>query len=397
MEAGFLRRRLKKRAGLPGGFAFFYLLLLLNSGCLERHYQYKMNLDGSCDFTYQARGDSADIYDPVGSYPEAPFFKIKTWSETDTAGKVTQVLEANASYTADSIPATLGLREVPWTSILLQHPARFNRKAFFFFNTYKFALTFQGRDRNGIEGDRWKYIPEECRALENGEDSLLSQAERAVLEEKYAAGMLLWNVERYKLRFQEIIQRAMQLHSKTKVSQAWVDSAMTELDTLLDALFHSVQMQATRGLDKINLEWWDALEPQANRILTQNLNIMGDSALAAEVLRVADLLELRHQVSKDLLDESFEIRVDLPGRITKSNAPTMDKGVLVWKYLGEDMQESDVALEASSLYLYPGRITVAIGLLVIGFLVWRFRKARPPEVMDQPPPPPPPRKHSGNG
>jgi len=378
----------------PAALAFSYLLLLLNSGCIERHYLYKINLDGSCDFTYQARGDSADIYDPPGSYPEAPFYKIKTRDEMDTTGKTTHILEATAHYEADSLPATLGLREVPWAEILLQHPGRFSHVPFFFFTVHKFNLTFQGRDRTVIEGDRWKYIPEECRVLESGEDSLLSKSERAVLEEKYAAGMLLWNVERYKMRFREILQKARALHPEARVPQAWVDSALTEADTVLNALFSAVQLRAKSGnLDQISLEWWNGLAPQLNRIFTENLNIMGDSALAGEILRVADLLELRHQVSEDLMDESVEVRVDLPGRITRSNAQAMDKGILVWKCTGDELQEGDVLLQASSLYLFPARITTALAALAILFLIWRYRRARRKSVLspDEPPPPPPKR------
>jgi len=56
-----------------------------------------------------------------------------------------------------------------------------------------------------------------------------------------------------------------------------------------------------------------------------DLNIIGNTALTNELLRVSQLLEMQHQVSQDLGDESFEIRVDLPGRITHSNSSLMER------------------------------------------------------------------------
>jgi hypothetical protein len=360
------------------------------SGCIERHYSYKMNLDGACEFTYQARGDSSDIYDPLGSYPEAPFFNVTTRHETDDSGRTTFILEAQATYHHDSIPAVLGLREVPWAEILLHHPAKFSRAEYLLFNRYNFNLTFLGRKRDAIEGDRWKYIPAECRVLEEGKDSLLTDNERAVLEEKYAAGLILWNVERYRMRFQEILRRSLDLHPEIKISQAWVDSAKAELDSLLDLHFRAVlYLAAEKKLDQISLEWWEALGPAAHRIMLQNLNVIGDTALAGEILRVSQLLEMQHQVSEDLNDESFEIRLDLPGRITHSNSQIMEKGVLVWKYLGEDLLADDVVVEASSLYLFPGRIAGALIFLIVLFVVLWSRRRKP---ADAGPPPPPSRK-----
>jgi hypothetical protein len=376
---------------IPFATFLIYAPMFIFSGCIERHYSYKINLDGSCEFHYKAKGDSADIYEPLGSYPESPFFRITTSREMDDSGRVSFVLEAWADYRGDSIPAVLGLREVPWTQILLHHPARMKRSTFFFLSTYNFELTFKGRQRESIEGDRWKFIPQECRILEEGNDSLLTDSERAVLEEKYAAGMLLWNLERYRLRFREIIQRAMELHPEAQIPQAWVDSARSDLDSLLDLHFRAIQyLAAEKKLDEISLEWWEALGPAANKLILENLNMFGDSALPGEVLRISELLEMQHHVSEDLIDESFEVRVDMPGRITRSNAPTMDKGVIVWKYVGEDFAGEDVVLQASSLYLFSGRIVGIIIALALIFALWRFGRRKP--SADGPPPPPPKRR-----
>jgi hypothetical protein len=366
------------------------VFILITSGCIEHHYSYKVNMDGGVDFTYQARGDSVDIYNPHGSFPEDPFYKTKVWTEYDSNGAPTYVLEAQAHYTNGKPPATIGLREVPWGEILLHHPVTISRNPYFFFNLYRYAQTFIGRRSTDLEGDRWRYIPEECKVLETGGDSLLSDTERAVLEEKYAAGMLIWNAERYKMRVRQILERTLRQHPEYRIPQEWVDSSLAATDSMIYAYSLAAQLDSkTKSLDQVNLEWWGAIsEPLLDEIL-KNLNTIGDTTLPGELLRISELLELRHQVSEDLLDESYEIRVDLPGRILKSNSNVMDKGVLVWKIFGQDLQEADVTLKASSLYLFPARIVGFLVLLAAIYLAIRLPRKKREQTVSAPPPPPP--------
>lgn len=380
MECGRIHRSIINLIGI-GIFIFFA------SGCIEHHYLYKVNLDGSVDFVYQARGDSLDIYNPHGSFPENPFYKTQVWTEYDSSGVPTYVLEAQANYANGKLPATIGLREVPWGEILLHHPITISRNSYFFFNLYRYAQTFIGRRSTELEGDRWRYIPEECRVLESGGDSLMADTERSVLEEKYAAGMLIWNAERYKMRVRQILERAMQEHPEYQILKEWVDSSLAVTDSLIYAYSLAAQLDSTtRSLDQVNLEWWGLLSEPLMDVILKNLNTIGDTTFPGELLRISELLELRHQVSEDLLDESYEIRVDLPGRIVKSNANVMDKGVLVWKLFGQDLQEADIALEATSLYLYPAKIVGFLVLAVAIFLAIKLpNKKREPTA---PPPPP---------
>lgn len=364
----------------------FDIIMLTSQGCLECRYLYKFNLDGTCDFDYLAKGDSADIYEPAGSAPDTLFFKVKTWTELDTANREVYLLEATGRFSPDSLPANLGLKGAPWTSVFLQHPARLVRTPLFFLNIYKFQGSFRSRDRTATEGDPWDFIPEECRVLEGGEDSLLTQADRAVLEEKYAAGLLIWNMERYKRRFRQILQTVLEEHpAKAPVRPEWVDSALTEVDSLMDTYATSIP---TENIDLVNLEWWKNLSPQANLILTENLNSIGDSVSLAEIERVGDIMELRHRVNEDLLDDSFEVRADLPGRVVSSNASAMEVGVLLWKFLGEDLQDKDYDMQAVSIYIFPARVVGVLVLILALYLGMKFRKTGERKEPAEPPPPP---------
>jgi hypothetical protein len=257
-------------------------------------------------------------------------------------------------------------------------------------NLYKFEQVFQNRKLTATEGDRWKFIPPECKVLEGGGDSLLNPAERAVLEEKYSGGMILWNANRYHLCFQEIIQRLTTGPPEIALPTAQREELLARLDTIVDRQSRNEQMVSPGGkLDMVNLEWWNDLFPQANVLIEQYLNPSGAAAFQQQIITVEDMLEFRHKVTEDLRDESYTIRVDMPGRVMRSTTQVMEKGVLVWKLLGQDIDDADVTLQATSIYLHAVNMVVSLGCLVILILVIRARgKHVHKRTMTGPPPPP---------
>jgi hypothetical protein len=360
----------------------FYAIFLL-SGCLEHRYLYKFNLDGSCDFTYNAKGDSADLYGDPPSLPDSLIYQIKHSTELDTNGSTQYVLKATRHLPSGVLPTTMGLKEVPWTEVYLHHPTTFRRIPLFLCTISKFKLTFISRHRTLEEGDRWHYIPEECRPLEDPQDSTLSDTLRAELEKKYAAGMVIWTAERYKMRFKQILKQALSMHPNIKVPPAWVDSALVEVDSLINTYASGVKIV---DLNSVNLEWWKDLSPYAQQIIAENLNLLGsDSTLQGEIIHVGEILELRHQVTEDLGDENFEIRADMPGRILSSTTKVMDKGVLVWKVSTGEFDDADVVLEASSLYVYTYRVVGLLLVIVLYFVYRKYKKGKAP-LPDGPPP-----------
>ncbi len=351
-------------------------------GCIEHRFFYRFDLDGVCDFDYVARGDSLDIYDPPGSFPAEPLFQVQTRTEVDSSGTETYILEAHTRIRGDSLPRTLGLKEVPWTEVFLKHPAHLARTPLFFAAIYKFEGIFKGRNRTEIEGERWKYIPQECHILENDADSTLTEEQRLILEEKYAAGMIIWNTERYKLRMREIIQRALTNRPDLDIPPKWIDSALVEVDAMIQVYAASKQLL---DLDLSSLEWWEELSPVAHQIISENLNVMGDTTLKADLISVAELLEMRHQVTEDLLDENFEIHLDLPGRFISDNSEVMEAGILIWKFDGEEIVNDDFQMHAVSLYLFGARIIGFLVLLLAIFLaVILKRQPNKPEQAEPP-------------
>lgn len=369
MENGLESNPTRRRLSL----LILLLITFLFSGCIEHTYFYSFDLDGNCDFSYQARGDSLDIYDSPESLPDSLFFHLETWTEVDTGGAETFIIEAKRYLCGDSLPRTMSLKRTPLGDVLLQHPARLHRTALFFISLYSFKGTFEGRRRTSRGGDQWDYIPEECRQIESDEDTTLTDEERRFLEEKFAAGMLIWSAERYKLRVREIIDRVREQHPEIAIPQAWVDSALVEADSLVDSYIASLEWES---LDFAELEWWDELKPETNRILLENLNMIGDATLQMDIVDVGDLLEMRHQVTEDLMDESFGALIHLPGYIVSCNTDSTAEGVLVWDFDGEDIGDEDYIIKALSFHVHYDRVIGALVLILVVFLGIQFK--RPP-------------------
>ncbi|MFH1733748.1 MAG: hypothetical protein ABIE92_03480 [bacterium] len=366
-----LGQRFPRQLGI---ILIFVLLALCVNGCIEHRYVYQSDLRGICDFHYTASGDSTDIYTPEKSFPDTVFFKLSTSTEVDTAGNEKFILEAQARISGDSLPTTLGLAEVPWTDVFLSHPTELKKSSFILAATFQFDQTFKSRKRNLLEGERWDYIPVECRALEAEDDSNVTAAEKAILEEKYAAGMIVWNTERYKLRVRQILDYSLQRHPEVAVPQNWLKTALEETDSAIQEYASQLEFEL---LDFSSLEWWEDLSPRVHQILSENLNIIGDSTLQTEIIHVSDMLELRHQITEDLMDESFSVNVDLPGRIINSNAEGMDTGVLLWNFNGEDLADADYVIEATSLYIFADRV-IGLFVLLAAILFAIYLKKRKP-------------------
>ncbi len=348
-------------------------IIMAANGCIEHRFLYRFDKAGNCDFEYSARGDSIDIYDPAGSFPTEPLFNVVTRTEVDSAGTETHILEAKTRIRGDSLPRTLGLREVPWTEVFLKHPAKMKVTPLFFVSIYNFNAVYEGRDRTDIEGERWNYIPEECRVLETEDDTSKTTEERKILEEKYAAGMIIWNTERYKLRMREIIDRTLKRHPDIEIQQQWIDAALSEVDSMIQTFAADMEI---KELDLDNLEWWNDLSPHANLIIAENLNFIGDTTLKSDIIQMGELLEMRHQVTEDLMDESFDVRVDLPGRVISDNSELMETGVLIWRFDGEELTDNDYELKAMSLYIYGERIVGFLVLVLAALLAIRLKKPK---------------------
>ena len=181
------------------------------------------------------------------------------------------------------------------------------------------------------------------------------------------------------------ITRSLANRPEVDLPRQWVDSAMVEADSLINAYASSL---AVLDLDLVDLEWWDELSPQINQILGENLNMIGDTILYGEIVQVGELLEMRHKVTEDLMDESFQIRADMPGRVISDNSEAMEVGVLIWTFNGEDLENDDILLKATSLYLYPGRIVGVLILALAIFLAVKFRKPKTPDETEEPEEPP---------
>jgi hypothetical protein len=175
------------------------------------------------------------------------------------------------------------------------------------------------------------------------------------------------------MRLQETVNLARERYPDIEIPQAWIDSALVEGDAFID---NYVATHKWDSLDFADLEWWADLKPYTDRILAENLNIIGDTTFQTDLVHIGDMLELRHQVTEDLVDDTFVIRVKLPGFLISSNSESKEGEALVWEFDGDGLNDDNIEVKAVSVHIFFGRVIGALVLILVVLLGIQFRRPR---------------------
>lgn len=237
------------------------------------------------------------------------------------------------------------------------------------------SLTVQFNSRRFTEkyGDMWDFIPADCRILEDDEKkSRLPSEAVEKLERQFALGVIQWNRNRYERLLDRVWEIAIQRNtglkdtSKSTLSIAragWAD----------DLRLHLNQLDVDQP-SYTNLDWWSDLRPIFLGRLIDLTSLENLDRLAA----IADILQYEYQITQDLKDDTFEISVRLPGWGIKTNGEKDpdDKGLVVWKFNGEELMNEAKILNAHAFEPSLWRIG-AFAVLVMILLRWaRLRRKR---------------------
>ena len=145
-------------------------------------------------------------------------------------------------------------------------------------------------------------------------------------------------------------------------------AASSELRTLF--ISNLIDICDTYGYDGIDMNWEHPFSNEDR----QNLNY-----LMSEMDSIFKTLEDELEITLDLLDDSFEFQLILPGILESNNADSLAGDTLFWSLNLENYLTEDYILTAESGISYPGRqkwgvaLFIILGLLFIGI---RMRKKR---------------------
>jgi len=304
-------------------------ILLLFNACVEHKFFFHVAPNGQYEVKYSAHGDMLDLQDydfPMPSDVEwiihSTMDQVEVESYDYSAHRVFKRNELFpvSFYNGDSI----------YLESLFKHPTKIKHSNWFFWERYKFEARFTGRK----VASKYPLVGQFIEDVENPPDGWIREALTYLLTETLKRTDLEWNTR-------PII---------TTELTNWIDEELQSVDdsTLMDELDYYKNL----GRDII-------MQP-------------APPMLYNEMDSVFKTLEDELKITLDLIDDSFEFQLVLPGIIESNNADSLAGDTLFW-FLDLDMYLSeDYILTAESGISYAGRqkwgivLFIILGLLFIG-------------------------------
>jgi len=310
-------------------------------GCLEHDEEIRVNADGSVEVRRLAKGDREDLYGGI-ALPSGPGWAIKEWSETDSEGHEQCFYLATGRFgSAAEIPQTfeksrpeLALRCV--TSVSIERKPGFQ--------IYEFTRVFKGRDAHKYDVLKETKIEKTLseKAEKEGLDAFLPEEKRAYFEQVAEV-----ELESQVLRHEEAM---VELVKEGRLSMATREAALGSFRSILGDWLRSAIERAVVGseADLASLgEEWKAKKAEAQRVSVEKT--IEDPDLAHALLQAIEATEFKWSITEDLSDDSFKLRVNLPGRIFWTNGLVNESGQATWEFDGSELQGGDLTCRAYSI------------------------------------------------
>ena len=345
------------------------------TGCLEHTFQIKLLEDGRIEADYTMVGGPQDFQDDRRLFPDSIRWRVTRVIE-NTEDETRERLEAHAAIgSSDSLEDYFDWRTLPADTLQLRRDLTINRNKHLLGQTWRFTAAFYSRRFKETYGDEEQFIPPECAAaLEN--DSLadaLSPDEISRLEEKYALGILQWNNERYLRRFDQVWEAARRANPVLmKVTDETYSIARSGWSD--DLRRYMNQMDVPSDPELMNLEWWSDLKPL---FLGHFADLVGAEQLP-QVISQSEAFEREYQITKNMKNDTYNVKVNLPGIRLKAPHAKREGGWFVWKCEGKELMDDNRLFYAASYQPSYWRVglTIAIVAGLIATLVNRLRKRR---------------------
>lgn len=333
--------------GLPA----LLLGALLLSGCLEREEAVTITPDGALEVVHTIRGDAGDLDAGAARYPTVGPWEARREVRRRDDGQEEHVLVARARFaSAAEVPTHFGAPGEPAGS-LLAVTTRLEVVGEAGATRYVFARTYGAREWGDYRVLHAHAFDGQVRALlapEKGGFDALSPAE----QDRLLEAVIDW--ERGKA--QRWAEQALGLAAPDRA-----DAPLARLaaqDAVSAFFARELPVERARALldlaraEPARLEGeLRALQARHDAEVSEALRrALGLGPHQAARLRDALAAERRaFEVTEDLGDERFVVRLRLPGRVERHDADAVEDGALVWRFSGEELRDREVTLLATSV------------------------------------------------
>jgi hypothetical protein len=362
--------------------AFIISLNLI--GCIQHRYLSTIHLDESISHTYEAVGDSADLYDGKITLPTGLWWETETDVEYDSSGNAVHIYRARMNLRSPRhLPQCYAPETTHRPDIFLRHPLYFKRVDTGIGVLFLFRQTFVNRQKDAKYGNIRDYIDPECRALLDGElEDSLSDQERARLESLYLDGLVAWSRAMVLRRCQAILEQNLEFNPDTAFTPKQLKQAMASAEAYVREW---VPEDGGIGLLAGDVNLWETLgEPAMSRII-EELTTIGESRFFETLDYLQELDQWGYEITKDLEDDEFLVIITLPGTIFYDNANEKTQDSLTWEFSGTDIFNDDMVLKAYSMHIRWLPVSGLVVLILAAVILISRRKtgtdtAEPPSA-----------------
>lgn len=321
-------------------------LAVFLGGCLERIETITVRPDRSADMVSLFKGDLADM-DAGDALPSAG----RSWSVEQTTTKaadggdkverkatlhVPVGAEFPGTYATDANAAAVSLRFPTEVTTEVRGDGVY----------YHFSRVYEGRSDAPYTATKRRLTDDKkMRALVEADAATLTRADRATLIEAF--------------RNMELDKHGQFVAAGVKAIADMPQDTALRIEVAVKAAAQAFDTSAALDL----LEQAESPERDAKiAALAVTFDTSMRDALTAAVeaeplsakertafITAYDAERVRRDVTEDLMDERWEVRLTLPGEVVAHNADSVDGTTLVWKFDGAAMMDMDKALRATSV------------------------------------------------
>ncbi len=318
-------------------------LMLLMSGCLERKETIRVKPDATVEIELAFSGDAADV-DAGDAMPDdgAGWDVSRQLKEEDDKQKVE--LTARREFEPGAELPDCFATDAEVREVALQFPTQVTREKRADGTYYHFQRTYQPRTRAQFEYHRQR-LEKQVEALSGKNAEELSADEKRTL-----LGAM----------------REVELAQRCELVQSAADA--TELDWPAETTPH-LQQDVRRHFEDADLEQFIRLleEPESDErdariakfsegLIREVRDVLSHSLAELRrpqreidaFLAAYDQESTRRDVTMDLDDERFVVRVELPGELAAHNG-RLEDGAVVWEFEAGALMDRTLVLKATSV------------------------------------------------
>lgn len=321
-------------------------LIFIMSGCIERTETIRVEPDGTVYLQVVFRGDPDDI-----RTGDALLSEPGPWSVVDTVqlqDDGSEKLVRTATLTVkpgERLPDQYCPENSDLSGVALSMPTFLRIEEKSDGTYYHFRRDYERRDWACIDYFRRKLVEHELEAIQGKKLADVPAEQR----ESLTRGL----VEYEKAKVIELAWAANETLYPQLEQDQWlvlrqgIDDVYNRID--IKRIVEILQMKDQQAGEEIR-HLADDISLQIYRVISQTLSeVDATGLLGQQFVEQFEIERRRRMISEDLQDESWQVSVQLPGRLVGHNGDYVEGNVVIWKFAGDAINDRDQTLMATSV------------------------------------------------